>query len=391
MRRGVPGRRRLFRVAGPPVYRGVVPRPFHETDEGAFITAVPWWVRQETERRAPAQAGRSGRLEHPPRGGLHGPQRVEKRAGSRCSAPAQKAEITKRAVPVLVLPRFPSGGRLTEFSDPPRWRSPHWFPSPRVMETIDPPPAGAASGIAMPDSAAMRYWRESRRPLASLVFILPLLAGYELGVASVGVQAARNGVDAWLRGILDGAGFGQYFLLPLLSIGALLAWHHVSREPWRISRRILPLMLGESAMLAAALVGWGQLQRLLVEQSGWCNSPLAAGSNGALHSALARAVGFLGAGCYEELLFRLLLLPLFVLGLQWLGCARNGRLLGAVAMSSVLFSLAHYVGATGDTFSLYSFAFRFVAGVFFALLFVLRGFGIVAATHALYDIFVDAC
>jgi membrane protease YdiL (CAAX protease family) len=56
--------------------------------------------------------------------------------------------------------------------------------------------------------------------------------------------------------------------------------------------------------------------------------------------------------------------------------------------SSLLFSAAHYVGPLGDTFAIYSFTFRFLAGMFFASLFLVRGFGIAAGTHAVYDILV---
>ena len=66
----------------------------------------------------------------------------------------------------------------------------------------------------------------------------------------------------------------------------------------------------------------------------------------------------------------------------------SGRNLGAVVITSLLFSAAHYIGPQGDSWQLYSFVFRFLAGGFFAVLFVYRGFGIAAGTHALYDIFV---
>ena len=56
---------------------------------------------------------------------------------------------------------------------------------------------------------AERYWVESRRPLASLVFIAPLLIVYEVGVLLLGVQ---NGADAFMRRLLDLLGFGQHFL-----------------------------------------------------------------------------------------------------------------------------------------------------------------------------------
>ena len=47
---------------------------------------------------------------------------------------------------------------------------------------------------------AEQYWVESRRPLASLVFIAPLLVIYEAGVLLLGVQ---NGADAFMRRLLD--------------------------------------------------------------------------------------------------------------------------------------------------------------------------------------------
>jgi hypothetical protein len=87
-------------------------------------------------------------------------------------------------------------------------------------------------------------------------------------------------------------------------------------------------------------------------------------------------------------LFRLLLLPALVWLFSRLGfSAAAAGLLGLVG-SSVLFSLAHYVGPLGDAFTLYSFTFRVLAGLFFAVLFSLRGFGIAAGTHATYDMLV---
>ncbi|HEV8178644.1 MAG TPA: hypothetical protein VGP44_13290, partial [Gemmatimonadales bacterium] len=60
----------------------------------------------------------------------------------------------------------------------------------------------------------------------------------------------------------------------------------------------------------------------------------------------------------------------------------------AVASGALIFSAFHYVGPYGDRFELGSFTFRAVAGVLFSGLYLLRGFGITAWTHALYDIFL---
>lgn len=216
------------------------------------------------------------------------------------------------------------------------------------------------------------YWAESRRPLASLLFILPFLIVYEFGILSLGPAAARNGVDVWLRNLLDWIGFGQYFLLPLLTIGILLSWQYTSRAPWRISRGVLCGMMVESLVLAFCLRLILHMQDMLLDIS----------------STFSTLVMFLGAGIYEELLFRLIFLTAAVWIFRCIGAKRTLSVVSAVVLTSLLFSAAHYIGPQGEPPQLFSFTFRFIAGVFFCVLFVYRGFGIAAGTHAAYDIVV---
>ena len=86
-------------------------------------------------------------------------------------------------------------------------------------------------------AASIDYWGGSSRPLVSLFFVAPMLVAYEGGLLLLGPQAMRNGADAWLRHGLEQLGFGQYFLLPMLTCGLLLAWHHLQRKPWHVRRR----------------------------------------------------------------------------------------------------------------------------------------------------------
>jgi hypothetical protein len=55
-------------------------------------------------------------------------------------------------------------------------------------------------------------------------------------------------------------------------------------------------------------------------------------------------------------------------------------------VGALVFSLFHYIGPYGDPFQIPSFTFRAIAGVLFSGLYLLRGFGITAWTHALYDV-----
>jgi membrane protease YdiL (CAAX protease family) len=209
------------------------------------------------------------------------------------------------------------------------------------------------------------------------LFVLPLLAAYELGVLIV-PTTMRNGADAWMRRFLDVLGLGGYFLLPCLTVTVLVAWHYLLREPWQVRRRALVWMLGESIALAVVLMGVAHLQGLLLSMSA-TSRPM---------DVVGQVVAFCGAGLYEEVLFRLLLLPVAARAAALAGLRHRWKIAAAVVSTSLLFSLAHYIGAGGDTWEISSFLFRFLAGVFFALLFVTRGFGITAGTHAIYDVLV---
>lgn len=252
---------------------------------------------------------------------------------------------------------------------------------------VDTPPEAIPSELA-PALDAGDYWTESRRPLSSLVFILPLLLVYEAGLVVLGPHAVRNGADALLRHALDGIGFGQYFLLPVLTVGILLGWHYTTRQPWRLARGVLSGMLVESVLMALCLRLVLQLQGALFQQIAAPALQWQSGTCAAFSDIVAQGVGFLGAGIYEELLFRLILVPLVGAALAAIGVPKRTSLTASILLTSLVFSAAHYVGPYGDALQWFSFLFRFLAGVFFAVLFVHRGFGVAAGTHAGYDILV---
>jgi membrane protease YdiL (CAAX protease family) len=96
----------------------------------------------------------------------------------------------------------------------------------------------------------------------------------------------------------------------------------------------------------------------------------------------------IGAGLYEELVFRVLVAGGLFAVFRWSGVPVGRAGAFAVIVSALVFSAFHYIGPFGDTLALSSFLFRFFAGVVFSAIFLLRGFGIAAWTHALYDIFI---
>ncbi|TVS15333.1 MAG: CPBP family intramembrane metalloprotease [Planctomycetaceae bacterium] len=245
-----------------------------------------------------------------------------------------------------------------------------------------------------PTVAAGKYWHESARPLTSLAFVIPFLLFYEVGVLTLGPLAIRNAADVWLRTWLDFIGFGQYFLLPILTCGALLAWHHATGQPWRFRGHVLYGMWIESMLFGLLLLVLAVSQRALFSTI----LPAASAPSSGHGGFWALMVGYVGAGIYEELLFRLLLLPAVLGAFRLTGLSRRLSTFAAVVTVSLLFSAAHYqfdvviAGQAfsmpyGDSFAWYSFLFRFSAGVFFSLLFWYRGFGIAVGTHAIYDLY----
>jgi membrane protease YdiL (CAAX protease family) len=240
------------------------------------------------------------------------------------------------------------------------------------------------------------YWSHARRPMACLLFLCPLLILYETGVLCLGgdqPELIRNGADHWMRTLLSHAGFAQTLLLPAIVVVGLLAWQVWGKFSWRVAPATLLGMAAESLLFAFALVVLGQMQDVVLRHSvaPIDSPPIVTEAQAATLVAmqsLPRAVSFLGAGVYEEVLFRLCLLP-GCYGLFRLLCVpRKQAAVVSIILTSLVFSVAHYVGPTADQFSAFTFSFRLFAGLFFAGLFVLRGFGITAGCHAAYDVLV---
>jgi membrane protease YdiL (CAAX protease family) len=96
-----------------------------------------------------------------------------------------------------------------------------------------------------------------------------------------------------------------------------------------------------------------------------------------------------GAGIYEEFVFRVILITglSHVIGFifQWNNLAKNTC---AILLSAMFFSGFHFVGVYGEIPSINLFIIRTLAGVVLGGIYVMRGFGVAAYTHTIYDLFV---
>ena len=243
------------------------------------------------------------------------------------------------------------------------------------------------------------YWSATRHPWACVLFVLPLLIFYETGLYLLGPtppEDLRNGADAWLRGILQRVGISPLYGAPVLLLGVLLIW-----SIWRRADRprdYLGLWLGmvvESAVFALGLLCLSQILFPLLQMAGKLfETPtvrfagLGMGRAGAPQFAWEQLVGYVGAGVYEETLFRLLMFAGVAAGLQLLGMPRLLGLFTAAFVSALAFAGAHNLGPLGEPFQPVIFLFRTCAGLYFTWIYHLRGFGIAVGAHAGYDVLV---
>lgn len=232
----------------------------------------------------------------------------------------------------------------------------------------------------MPRFALRTYHRATRSATYGFLSALPLFVLYETMIVVVNVDAARTvrvGADVILKDLLSMTGLSGGLLLGLFVLcGGVAAWlidrdHHVP-----LKSRYFAGLVGESAVYAvliAVLVSWlvGALFAVVPQ----------AGEE--LWTQLALSVG---AGLYEELLFRVLLVGGLALFFGFVGV--DSAYVLAALIGAALFSLAHYVGPLGDPFALSTFTFRFAFGLALNVLFLWRGFAVAAWTHALYDVMV---
>lgn len=232
------------------------------------------------------------------------------------------------------------------------------------------------------DPDAQGYFQRSQRPLQALILLLPLLIAYEAGAIRFAAdpetgQASHIVARSQLADFLSLFGATGYYLPGLLVVVILLTWHVLRRDPWQLEWKLYIAMAVESLALAIPI---------LVFALAWGREPLA---NGETYSAPAQLIFSIGAGIYEELVFRLMAIAvLHLLLVDLVGLKHSTGAVLAVLCSSVLFAAYHFDSQA--SFEWLKFIFYFAAGVYLAWIYILRGFGIVAATHAFYDILIVA-
>jgi membrane protease YdiL (CAAX protease family) len=100
----------------------------------------------------------------------------------------------------------------------------------------------------------------------------------------------------------------------------------------------------------------------------------------------------IGAGVYEELVFRLAAFTILnIMLVDLLRLEKTPAYLLILVASSVLFASYHYWSPMSAPFRWPDYIFRAAAGIYFGALFMVRGFGVTAGCHAAYDIYYFVC
>ena len=224
----------------------------------------------------------------------------------------------------------------------------------------------------------------ARNLLTSLILVFPLFLIYQLGVLFT--LPLLNGADFVTTFLFTSLGLTLkgylLFLAVVVSLFAIVVGLLKRKQQFN-GRVFLPVLL-ESVIYALTM---GSLIVLVMTKVLGFPPTLAAALQ--RQGFVGRTVMSLGAGVYEETVFRLGLLGGSIAVFEkLLGMSRWAAVLGAFVLSSAVFSFVHYLPPLGDAFSFGSFTFRLLAGVVFGLLFKLRGFAVAVYTHAFYDIFV---
>lgn len=255
--------------------------------------------------------------------------------------------------------------------------------------------------VFVPDT----YMDRTSRPIYAVVYLLGFLLFYEIGTYLIdpaalserlAVPGTRVVAFLWVQNALEYLGFSPRMIwvaTPLVPLVILLIFQITSQSSWRIHWPDFLPMTAECLLLSIPLIVLSLLLNRAAEVSvNAVGFPLlAAGRIG--QELWLQVITGIGAGIYEELVFRLILIGVLMLLFQdILGLSRKHSIAAAVLLSAFLFSVHHHVFfvnghlGTGEAFEGSKFVFRMIAGVYFAGLYAFRGFGITAGTHAFYDI-----
>ncbi len=223
------------------------------------------------------------------------------------------------------------------------------------------------------------YFHRSKSLASSFLFILPLLILYEVGIAMQG-SGIKNAADVIVKTPLNLFGKNGSLIFNSLVIVFLFTSVFYIENEYRFSPLIFIPMFLES-MVCSLFMGYALgflVYKILFPYV--LAKPFSTGIG-------AGIILSVGAGVYEEIVFRLLFLSaLYYLFAVLLKINKPVSTAASILVGALIFAGMHYVGAFSDSFTYTGFTFRLLAGIFLSAVFLFRGLGIAVYTHAIYDV-----
>lgn len=259
------------------------------------------------------------------------------------------------------------------------------------------------------------YWDRTSRPIYALAYLFFFILLYEIGTFYIQPEALSQSLSrsqlrvvsfVWVQNLMEYI-FSEkmsWIATPFVVVVILFALQLTSRTKWHVKFSDFIPMTIECVLLSIPLIvlslamnrpSTPPLQETVSTLSNWLSGCAAGGSPpGNLWVDIVTGIG---AGIYEELIFRLILISvLMMLFQEVLNLDNDAAVLFSVLISAVLFSVHHHFfvvdghWGSGEPFVWVKFIFRMIAGIYFAVIFSVRGFAIAAGSHAYYDI-IAAC
>lgn len=229
------------------------------------------------------------------------------------------------------------------------------------------------------------YFGLSARPLHILVFLIPVIVAAELGALGLGGEGIAIQLAAHRMLVRFFEAFGVLGLhLPALALVVMLIVQHIlSKDRWRIEPVVPAAMVVESAFLTGPLL----ILVLILQPAAPAAAAVADGAGS--FTPRSGVLLAMGAGLYEEMLFRLVIITaVHFIAADLLRVPDAPAKMLAILISAVLFAMHHDTTLASGATDRPLFAFYLLAGIYFGVLFLGRGLGIAIGVHACYDLLV---
>ena len=228
----------------------------------------------------------------------------------------------------------------------------------------------------------LSYFSNSKSPLYSFLFTLPLFIVYEIGIFISSIEQTiviRNGADVLIRQLFSYFGVNGFKWLGIIFfISYLITFliHKRKLQNTKLKLIYLPFMIFESIIWSMLIyLFMTNIHLLLMHPTG--------------NMIIQRVTLAIGAGIYEDFLFRSVLILIFTKLLIFIfEMEYNYSRIIAMFISAGIFSGFHFIGDFGDFFSFNTFMIRFFAGILLGVIYFSRGFGITAWAHSIYDLII---